>query len=188
MSNIHPITTVEAPRSDDRELIEDLAARTESVSAAASEAVEGLGGRAGSSDESAQLIDALVDTLVDRLYRVREECDRIGGILERVSGILDERPVLEGSPVQGSGAARSAPVAVPIGDFVAHNGARPVAYPGTSRTELERSPSEGTKLLATQMAVAGESIAEIERRLRSDFGVADASLVVRDLFGSESRA
>ena len=57
----------------------------------------------------------------------------------------------------------------------------PVAYEGTGIQE--GPPSEGIRLLATQMAVAGETVGDIERRLRTDFGVTNASQVVRELFG-----
>ena len=39
------------------------------------------------------------------------------------------------------------------------------------------------RLLATQMAVAGEGAGDIERRLREDFGVPNAAAIVKDLFG-----
>lgn len=43
--------------------------------------------------------------------------------------------------------------------------------------------SEGVRLLATQMSVAGSSVAEIARRLRDEFGVENSDLLVRELFG-----
>ena len=47
--------------------------------------------------------------------------------------------------------------------------------------------SEGVRLLATQMSVAGSSLDEIAARLREDFGVEDANGVVRQLFGYSER-
>jgi hypothetical protein len=44
--------------------------------------------------------------------------------------------------------------------------------------------SEGIRLLATQMSVAGATNEEIVKRLRDDFGVEDADRVVAHLFGS----
>ena len=43
--------------------------------------------------------------------------------------------------------------------------------------------SEGVRLIATQMAIAGSSRAEIERRLRIQFGVRDADLALEEIFG-----
>lgn len=43
--------------------------------------------------------------------------------------------------------------------------------------------SEGVRLLATQMSVAGASGADIARRLRDDFGLEDADRLIAHLFG-----
>jgi hypothetical protein len=43
--------------------------------------------------------------------------------------------------------------------------------------------SEGVRLLATQMSVAGASSADIARRLHNDFGVQDADRLIAHLFG-----
>ena len=45
------------------------------------------------------------------------------------------------------------------------------------------STSEGVRLIATQMAIAGSSRAEIERRLRTQFGVIDADQALDEIFG-----
>ena len=45
--------------------------------------------------------------------------------------------------------------------------------------------SEGVRLLATQMSVAGASGDEIARRLRGDFGVQDAERLIAELFGGQ---
>lgn len=47
-----------------------------------------------------------------------------------------------------------------------------------------RSTSEGVRLIATQMAIAGSSRAEIERRLRVQFGVQDATEALDEIFGN----
>ena len=74
------------------------------------------------------------------------------------------------------------PIAVPSGQFVGRLTPAPVAYEGTGG-DPDAPPSEGIRLLATQMAVAGETVGDIERRLRTDFGVTNAAQVVRELFG-----
>jgi len=45
---------------------------------------------------------------------------------------------------------------------------------------------EGVRLIATQMAVAGSSRAEIERRLQRQFGIVDAASVLDEVFGRDS--
>lgn len=48
--------------------------------------------------------------------------------------------------------------------------------------------SNAARLVAIEMAVGGSSRAEVERHLRSAFGVADASSLLDDVFGAESQA
>jgi hypothetical protein len=55
------------------------------------------------------------------------------------------------------------------------------------RNETAPTPggtSEGVRLIATQMAIAGSSRTEIERRLRIQFGVRDADQALDDIFGN----
>lgn len=60
----------------------------------------------------------------------------------------------------------------------------PVAYPGTA-AQTGGVPEQAT-LRATQLAVAGTARADIERMLRSDFGVEDPTSVVDRVLRSES--
>lgn len=56
---------------------------------------------------------------------------------------------------------------------------------GRRSTEGEsRGTSEGVRLIATQMAIAGSTRAEIERRLRVQFGVEDATQALDEIFGN----
>lgn len=55
--------------------------------------------------------------------------------------------------------------------------------PPLQRAPREEARSEGIRLLATQMAVAGSSHAEIEQRLRSEFGVEDADAILAEVLG-----
>lgn len=245
--------TSEPEAAGEHDLIADLVRRTELVAAAATEAVSGLddpaaaGAQGGTEGE-------LTGAIVERLRDVHAECERIHGILDRVSGMIgeatpqglaaaptkavdpaadaaesvatepeaiaamapptsapvhvpgpaDEEPQTGSEPDIGFESAADgeldadmepnteSPTAVPADQFTPPTpDQRPttVSYPGTAAPEqseesaLGRPPSEGIRLLATQMAVAGESREDIEHRLRSDFGVADADLVVRELFG-----
>jgi hypothetical protein len=47
-------------------------------------------------------------------------------------------------------------------------------------------PSDGARLLATQMAVAGSSRAEIESRLQNEFGIYDAGPMLDAILGREA--
>ena len=66
----------------------------------------------------------------------------------------------------------------------------PERPPQETYAERRRSggeiPTAGARLLATQMAVGGSSRAEIERRLRSDFGIEDAEAMLDGILGPES--
>jgi hypothetical protein len=44
-------------------------------------------------------------------------------------------------------------------------------------------PSDGARLLAAQMAVAGSSREEIETRLRDEFGIQDAAPILDGILG-----
>ena len=58
---------------------------------------------------------------------------------------------------------------------------------GSAEAPPERSGhSEGVRLIATQMAIAGSSRQEIERRLRIQFGVRDANEALDEIFGSRT--
>jgi hypothetical protein len=73
------------------------------------------------------------------------------------------------------------PVAAVPDQLEGPDGPQPVAYPGTARNEHSR---EQGILRATQLAVAGTDRTEIERMLRSEFGIEDAGAVVDQLYGS----
>jgi hypothetical protein len=66
----------------------------------------------------------------------------------------------------------------------------PEQAPAADREEAPSEPaepvriSEGIRLLATQMSVAGASNREIARKLHDDFGVQNADALIAQLFGS----
>jgi len=55
---------------------------------------------------------------------------------------------------------------------------------GRTAGGLAGGTSEGVRLIATQMAIAGSSRSEIERRLRIQFGVHDADQALDEIFGT----
>ena len=63
-----------------------------------------------------------------------------------------------------------------------------VATPEDAQNPTKGPSSEGIRLLANQMAVAGSSRPEIERRLKEDFGVTDPDRILFDIFGPGAAA
>jgi hypothetical protein len=96
-------------------------------------------------------------------------------------------------PVAAGGPVISTPPP-PVTPGSAPKPATPAAKPRwlTPRAEAAQTTaavgatSEGVRLIATQMAIAGSSRAEIERRLRIQFGVRDADLALEEIFGNGS--
>ncbi len=86
-------------------------------------------------------------------------------------------PVLSGPPSAGPSAPlppQQAPAGPPPRG-VADGTAQPEAPQDTSRV------SEGARLLATQMAVAGSTRDEIAWRLREEFAIHDASAILDEI-------
>lgn len=96
----------------------------------------------------------LVGTVNGKVEALAADCERQAAILERFATSQGGR-----APARTAG---------------------PAARPGGEGGAV----SEGTRLIATQMSVAGSSPAEIEHRLREEFRVSNADQVVRELFGS----
>lgn len=61
--------------------------------------------------------------------------------------------------------------------------ARRVIAADANGADGERPASEGVRLIATQMAIAGSTRAEIHGRLRDQFGIEDADPVLNEIFG-----
>jgi hypothetical protein len=59
----------------------------------------------------------------------------------------------------------------------------PPAPPADEQGGAAPSPSDGARLLAAQMAVAGSSREEIESRLRDEFGIEDAAPILDGILG-----
>lgn len=78
-------------------------------------------------------------------------------------------------PVMPPPVASSPPAAAP---------APPAPQTPAETSSPASHPSEGARLLATQMAVAGSSREEITGRLRDDFGIGDAESMVDSILGS----
>jgi hypothetical protein len=78
-----------------------------------------------------------------------------------------------------------APPRLPRPDYAAE-GVGQVVGPSDADASTSVPVPEGVRLIATQMAVAGSSRSEIERRLQRQFGIVDAAAVLDEIFGSDS--
>jgi signal transduction histidine kinase len=160
----------------------------------------------GSSARS-ELTASVADALVDRTGEIRNDCEKLASLVTRSAKLIAER---EGAPTgsmppperplgpapaaaesedeQETEATTSLPplAVAPTGEFspdelAAHEtSASPVHNPDSA----SGGTSEGVRLIATQMAIAGSSRAEIEHRLRIQFGVVDAGQALDDIFGN----
>ena len=113
---------------------------------------------------ASKVIDDAEEQARRQLQEAGVRADRI--VAERLRALADELdPQVQASPRRES---HLRPVA---------SEAEPAAGP--------RSTSAGARLLATQMAVAGSSRAEIEERLRNGFEIADTSEILDAILGPE---
>jgi hypothetical protein len=192
------------------EQIRELDAAAELAAAKIREASEQLRDAAitAKSATRADLLAGLGSALVDRTEEIRGDCRRLSDLMERTAKLVadrDAREPVEAAPSPAAETLSPYPAAEPLrggldqppladipasvlrdGPFVSAEETqppvdRPVEY--AARRE-PAAVSEGVRLIATQMAIAGSSRAEIERRLRSQFGVRDADLALDDIFGS----
>ena len=163
--------------------------------------------RTEGSSSRAELTASVADALVDRTTEIRNDCERLAALVTRSAKLIAEREGREqqtGSVAPPGQSIAPAPPAEPEPEITAAQTAlAPLpALPGDepspevlSDEDVETSPSpvpdtasggtsEGVRLIATQMAIAGSSRAEIEHRLRIQFGVVDAGQALDDIFGN----
>jgi len=77
----------------------------------------------------------------------------------------------------------SEPPPAPAGPAATPSATPPESAPPTGPATGGTSPSDGARLLAAQMAVAGSSREEIETRLRDEFGIQDAGPILDGILG-----
>ena len=130
-----------------------------------------LEGRYGSS----VMADELIGAVRGRLDGVAADCKDLAAILDRFKSLAGPTAVTE-PPVAFPTPHEPLPTA-PIG------GPLPPVPGGPGQDLGGPHLSDGVRLLATQMSVAGASPDEIALRLREDFGVPEADRLVRELFG-----
>lgn len=111
---------------------------------------------------------------------------------------VEQAPQAPVEPIPAAPAAAEIPDPSPEDPVLAEAASEPAPEPSaiesasrprwlSRRNETAPTPggtSEGVRLIATQMAIAGSSRTEIERRLRIQFGVRDADQALDDIFGN----
>jgi hypothetical protein len=154
-----------------------------------------LGQAEGGPATRTDLLAGLASALVERTEEIRSDCGRLSALMERTAKLIAERDSLGAPEPQAPPLPPIAPHPVaeepsaPPADADGPSGAEGSGKPrwltrGDQRAPTPGGTSEGVRLIATQMAVAGSSRAEIERRLRIQFGVSDADQALDDIFGS----
>ena len=151
--------------------------------------------RAESDRAAAERARALA-TVTDRLVADAEEIKRR---LEALIGALEDaaRDAGEGAdppepePAETLPFPRLKPVEAPQASGQAPAlqeaaPARPATFARRPEPAASAAASAPARLLATQMAVAGNSRPEIENRLRSEFGIDDAGPMLDAILGPES--
>jgi hypothetical protein len=125
-----------------------------------------------------QEISALTDRLIARARAVAEQSDDLISALDdaRRRLLSSESPEPEPKPPAESVLEPVPPIPEPE---------RPIAPPAEPQLgpggELDSGASEGARLLATQMAVAGSTRDEIAGRLREEFGIDDPSPILDEI-------
>lgn len=161
----------------------------------------GLGTSEGSQISRERLVAELAESLVERAESLSREAADLAGLLGRASGRLLPKDEPPASPEP---ATASVPTATPARSstpdldrrvserFVSGDESRTADKRGSKpfkrrsgasdpQTRKRPSPNDGLKLLVSQMAVAGSTRDEIEARLRTEFGVEDASSLLGDV-------
>jgi vacuolar-type H+-ATPase subunit H len=113
----------------------------------------------------------LTDSLVAQAESIRLQSERLLGSLEEARGEIDADP--------GDSTEATAPPRVAHLSAVA-----PVAAPEDAG-DADRDAPAGARLLATQMAVSGNSREEIEARLRNGFEIDDTDAILDAILGPE---
>jgi vacuolar-type H+-ATPase subunit H len=132
---------------------------------------------------------SFTDDLIERAEAVKQQSDELLRALDEArQGV--EKALREEPGPEALGAERWQPreaVAPPAEpEPAADSNAEPRHEPQPPRPAADSPPSEGARLLATQMAVAGSNRAEIESRLQNEFGIRDTGPMLDAILGPES--
>jgi hypothetical protein len=140
-------------------------------------------------EERAQELSEVTDSLIERAESVKRQSDELIAALGNARRQLEDRVFDDLGPVSpaeapdvGETGRQPAPHLKPVDPVPAPAEPTPAAGPEADST-LSGESSAPARLLATQMAVAGSSRAEIESRLRSEFGIEDVGGMLDAILG-----
>ncbi len=166
-------------------------------------------------DQRAGEMSALTDSLIERAETVKRQSDELIRALDQAKLQVEERFRAESAPIAPPREAPYAPRVqeapreqapvhhlkpveppappdFPVGVAPPERVMEPVSpewragpMPPPPGRGGGTPPSDGARLLATQMAVAGSSRAEIESRLQNEFGIWDAGPMLDAILGRE---
>ena len=142
----------------------------------------------------AELTVGIASALVDRTDEIRTDCERLSNLLQRATEGVARLEAAAGTSTPPPPVTRDLrPVSPGGAEAASARGDEQAAFESDQRSWDDppvptRSGSDGSsecvRLIATQMAIAGSSRSEIERRLRIQFGVVDAGRALDDIFGT----
>jgi vacuolar-type H+-ATPase subunit H len=129
-------------------------------------------------DRLASLSD-LTDSLVAEAESIRSQSERLLSSLEEAKRRLATEAGMDGGDRDSVGPSRSSHLSA-VAAVEEPDGPAPVeAAPAPE----ERGTAAGARLLATQMAVSGNSREEIEARLRNGFDIEDTASILDAILG-----
>lgn len=131
-------------------------------------------------DRLASLSD-LTDSLVAEAESIRSQSERLLSSLEEAKRRLASEAGGEGAERNSERPSRSSHLTA-VAAVADPDAAAPVE---PQRGTEERGTAAGARLLATQMAVSGNSREEIEARLRNGFDIEDAASILDAILGPE---
>jgi hypothetical protein len=139
-------------------------------------------------EERAKELSAVTDSLLERAEAVKRQSDELIAAMGHAKRQLEDRALedlgsVSGAPASGAGEAQHPPHLKPVDPVPAE----PVEAAGPEAdSTLSGESAAPARLLATQMAVAGSSRAEIESRLRSEFGIEDVDGMLDAILGPKT--
>jgi hypothetical protein len=140
-------------------------------------------------EERAKELSEVTDSLIERAETVKRQSDELIAALGNARRQLEDR-VIDDLGLASAGEAsdageperQPAPHLKPVDPVPPPAEQAPPVGPEANST-LSGESSAPARLLATQMAVAGSSRAEIESRLRSEFGIEDVGGMLDAILG-----
>jgi vacuolar-type H+-ATPase subunit H len=121
----------------------------------------------------------LTDSLVAQAEEIRTRSERLVSSLEEAKRRLDGESGLD------TPRPRSRPSHLTAVDTVAELDEEAAPEPRSAVSQGDRGTPAGARLLATQMAVSGNSREEIETRLRNGFEIEDTAAILDAILGPE---